>query len=107
MVRRRDEHDLDVLHVEHLPVVGEALGVGGPLLHQVDLIGVNVARGQDVDRCVPQEAVQVAAATVAGPDDAEADPIVRPENTRVGKGCHGRGTAAGLAQELPTINFGY
>ena len=78
VVGRADEHDVEVLLLEHLAVVG--VGRGGfwlrPLPGDLDRLGehvlVRIAEGDDLDRRDLHEPPQVALAVPAGADQADA-----------------------------------
>jgi len=91
MVRAADEHDIQVLFLEHLAMI--AVGAGHflgflPLADQLGCFGpqllVGIAQRDDVDRCNLDQAEQVVLAVPAGTDQSDSFRPLRGDFDRFG-----------------------
>ena len=89
MVRRGHHHSLNVFVLVHLPEIGVPLGIGvADVLQGLVHAGfVGIAHPHDVDVAEFLEIRDVLFADESESDEADADAIVSPENSLVGRGC--------------------
>ena len=102
-----DQDHVQFLHFEQLAVVGEGRSGGGFLLGQVDLLGVHVADGGDLDVRVVHEQTHDMAAAVTDADDTHLNLVVRAKHPGIGCSCHGhcagRGHMGGVSDEFSSV----
>ena len=102
VVGRGDEDGVDFFHLEQLAVVGEVAGVRRLLPGLVDLLAVDVADGDHIDRRVLLELRHVVAAALAAADDTELHFVVGAEDAGVGERCG----SARAAQQITSSDVG-
>ena len=102
IIRRADDHGVEVLQVEQPAIVGEAgWRTTGLPYREVDVRLVDVAHGDDLRVGVRKERVEHLVAAVPQADEPEADAIVGSEHSsRARRSAQPRGGCA--LPELPT-----
>ena len=104
VIRRRDQHGVDIVSLEQLPVVlgrrdrSTGLGRRHNLHALVEVVFADVADRDELGVRLPQEQAHDVPATAAGSDEREANPVVgalrtRPRGRRRGTG-HSRYTGS-------------
>ena len=84
MVRRADADDgVNVVALQEPAVVGELARVGADLLGgEIEIGLIDIADGHDFAVLVFEESVEHLVAAIAQADEAEAEPIARPQDAR-------------------------
>ena len=83
VVRRGDQHHIELLHLEQLAMIGERFRVGRFLLGLVDLFRPDIAERRDLDIGIGLEQRHVVPASLAGSDHAENYFVVGAKDARV------------------------
>jgi hypothetical protein len=103
VIRHCNDHGVDVLRIEDVPVILEGLAGGRGLAGHLHRRGVDVAQRADLDAAKLQEIVHVADAARAASNQSETDAVVRAADARI-RQSGSRGGGAGGLDEIPAID---
>ena len=80
MLRSGDQNRVDAFVVEQIAVVEISLGVRRDLFRIFQALSVDIGEGHELGVRAGDGGLDVLHAAVAGPDNAEANPVVGPQN---------------------------
>ena len=87
MLRRSDQHRVDALVVEQIPVIEISLGVRRNFLCIFEPFGINIRERHKFRIRTSHRLAHDLHSPVARPDNSQPDPLVRPENTGRRRQC--------------------
>src|SRR5439155_24296065 len=99
MLRRRDQHRVDALILEKIPVVKISLRIGRDFLRILEPLGIDIGEPDELGVRTSYRLAHDLHPPVARPDDPEPYPLVRPENIRRRRQCS-RQASSDLADEI-------
>ena len=85
VLRRGDQHRVDVLILQHAVIVQVGLGVGRDIFGLLEALGVDIGGADAFDVFEGDGLAQNFLPARAGSDDAEADPLVRAQHVGCGQ----------------------
>ncbi len=98
MLRRGDQHRVDVRVLQHVVVVEISLGIGCDGFDGFQALGVDIGGADQFGILAAQRLAQDFRAAVAGPDNSKADALVRAQH--VGRGQRTRQPGGHFADEI-------